>query len=626
MRWLQWSPRVEVGLAIACLVAAQVEVVILGPSPVRVACAALATLPIAVRQRVPLVAAALVAAAWAVFHLWDGIVGEPVFFFATLPVIYSTGAHPKLARAVAGGGLLLAAGEVAPVVGHDRGEYAFLAFVIVLVWLSGRGARIHRDQSARLRALSARLVDEREVVERLAVAQERRRMVGELHDAIAHAVSLMVIQAGGAEQMVGRDPDRVRAALTAVQDTGRQAITELQRVLHLLRATPAAAPEPVMPLPAPMRWYHLPCTPWADLALAVIVVVGFDVPVFLGAPETRVPIAVAAAGAVLAIAIRRRLPRTALAVALVLSVATGVVLGDAMGYSPVIAMAITIYTVTVHSPMRRAIPVVVGAVIAFDLAAAVLFGPGRLVLDTAWLLVYVIGAGCVRGYRHQAERLRTLTARLVRERAARARLAVLEERARVARDLHDSVAHAVSVMVLQAGAAEQVLSTSPERARAAIHAVETQGQQAHNDLRHLLGVLDQGDATPRTPQPSLTHLNFLLAQVAQTGLPVTLHVHGQTASLPTGLDISAYRIVQEGLTNTLKHAGQVPTTVTLDYRPEALTIEIRDTGNGPNLNTHDCHGLLGMRERMDLYGGTLEAGQRPGGGFTVTARLPIEPS
>jgi signal transduction histidine kinase len=230
-------------------------------------------------------------------------------------------------------------------------------------------------------------------------------------------------------------------------------------------------------------------------------------------------------------------------------------------------------------------------------------------------------------YRHKAERQRALTTRLLREREARARLAVLEERARVARDLHDSVAHAVSVTVLLAGAAEQVLAISPNEARIAIRAITEQGQQAHADLRHLLGLLDQSDERLLKPQPSLAQLDSLVSQITQAGLPVTLQVRGRTTQLPTGLDISAYRIVQEGLTNALKHAGRVPTTVTLDYRPNTLVIEIRDSGtHTPPKTPSGRHGLLGMRKRIDLYGGTLHTGHEVGTGFTLTAQLPLNPN
>jgi signal transduction histidine kinase len=223
-------------------------------------------------------------------------------------------------------------------------------------------------------------------------------------------------------------------------------------------------------------------------------------------------------------------------------------------------------------------------------------------------------------------RLRVLAARLARERDARARLAVIDERARVARELHDSVAHAVSVMVLQAGAGERVLASAPERARAAARAVEVQGRQALAELHELLGVLHgDEDASPRAPQPGLSQLDALLAQAARTGLPVELHVKGKPAPLSVGLDVSAYRIIQEALTNALKHAGPVQTTVTLDYTPDVLTVEILDRGEGPRQGLVDGagRGLIGMQERVALYRGDLQAGPHPRAGYAVRARLPL---
>jgi signal transduction histidine kinase len=178
-------------------------------------------------------------------------------------------------------------------------------------------------------------------------------------------------------------------------------------------------------------------------------------------------------------------------------------------------------------------------------------------------------------------------------------------------------------MVLQAGAAEQVLQSSPDRAHDAIQAIEAHGRRAHDELCRLLGLCDSDARSSRVPQPSLSRLDTLFAEA---GLPVTLRVSGQQVRLPAGQDISAYRIVQEGLTNTLKHAGVVPATVTLDYELGAVNIEIRNPGNGrlEQPAAQDGHGLLGMRERTMLYGGTLEAHPGPEGGFLVRARLPFD--
>jgi signal transduction histidine kinase len=244
------------------------------------------------------------------------------------------------------------------------------------------------------------------------------------------------------------------------------------------------------------------------------------------------------------------------------------------------------------------------------------------VLSAVWLGIPWFGGRRVRTYRCRAEELRTLAVRLAHEREARARLAVLDERARVARDLHDSLAHAVNVMVLQAGAAEQVLLPSPDRARDAIRTVESQGRQAHDDLCRLLGLFESGTCVPRAPRPSLTQLDIL---IAGAGLPVDLRVCGRPAKLPAGLDISAYRIVQEGLTNILKHAGPVSSTVTLDYLTDALDIEIHNSCNtSPSPTGCGGHGLVGMRERASLYGGVLEAGPSRDGGFVVRAHLPLD--
>jgi signal transduction histidine kinase len=222
--------------------------------------------------------------------------------------------------------------------------------------------------------------------------------------------------------------------------------------------------------------------------------------------------------------------------------------------------------------------------------------------------------------RHEAERRRD------------AALAADAERARIARELHDVIAHNVSVMVVQAAAANRVLKDDPAAAGASLSIIETTGREALTEMRRLLGVLRQGEASLSDPQPSLARLPLLIDEMRAAGLPVDLTIEGNVVHLPPGVDLSAYRVVQEALTNVLRHAGPSPTEVAIRYGPTALEIEVCDAGPvGVEQGTEATasprpvggHGLAGMRERIALVDGRLEAGVRPGGGFRILARLPI---
>ena len=210
------------------------------------------------------------------------------------------------------------------------------------------------------------------------------------------------------------------------------------------------------------------------------------------------------------------------------------------------------------------------------------------------------------------------------ERAAQAsRLAVAEEGTRIARELHDIVAHAVSVMVLQTGAVRHRL---PEGGDAdALRDVEVTGRTALAEMRHLLGAMRRDDEDAElTPQPGLDSLDSLLEAFGRAGLPVRLEVDGEAAPLPRGLDLSAYRIIQEGLTNALKHAHASRADVRVGYGPDELTIDVRDDGDGAAASDGLGHGLVGVRERVRLYGGEMSAGAVSGGGFALVTRLPLE--
>jgi signal transduction histidine kinase len=240
-----------------------------------------------------------------------------------------------------------------------------------------------------------------------------------------------------------------------------------------------------------------------------------------------------------------------------------------------------------------------------------------------FLLAWPLGA-MMRRLREYRVVLEDRNRQLDQEREVNARRAVLEERVRIARELHDVVAHHVSVMGVQAGVARRLFDRDPPEAVAAIGSVETASRQAIADLQQLVGVLRrQEEGDDLAPQPSLQRLPELVEHMRQTGLPVKLTTTGEPQQLPAGVELSAYRIIQEALTNTLKHAGPAQAAVTVRYDNGAVEVEVVDDGQGPPPARQGTggKGLVGMQERVRLYGGRLEAGARPGGGFRVHAVL-----
>jgi signal transduction histidine kinase len=215
--------------------------------------------------------------------------------------------------------------------------------------------------------------------------------------------------------------------------------------------------------------------------------------------------------------------------------------------------------------------------------------------------------------------------RFEREREERAREAVAEERARLARELHDVVGHSVSVMTVQASAVRRLLLPEQEKEREALEVVEQTGRQALAEMRRLVDVLRRPEEAPAlAPQPSLQHLEKLVAHVRESGLPVELRVEGDAVRLPAGVDLTAYRLVQEGLTNALKHARADRAEVLVRYGDGEVELEVTDNGTGGGDGASGGHGLVGMRERIAVYGGELDAAPRPEGGFRLRAKLPLE--
>jgi signal transduction histidine kinase len=306
----------------------------------------------------------------------------------------------------------------------------------------------------------------------------------------------------------------------------------------------------------------------------------------------------------------------------VLAVVT--VAGTAAGFAYELILpfadAVAVYTVASRTTRRQS---------ALATAAAIAVMAPASVRVSDYLRLVVVGAAWVVG-----DNLRTRHAylleleekadRLEREREANIRRAAAEEQARISRELHDVIAHNVSVMTIQAAAARDVFDSDPGRAREALASIESTGRAALTELRRLLAAVRDGGGPELAPQPGLHALDELVSQVRRSGLDVELNVEGEPPALPAALDLSAYRIVQEALTNTLKHASAQRAWVDVRYGVQEVDVSVRDDGTGPAPNGGgNGRGLVGMRERVELFGGRLEAGPRPGGGYAVSARLPF---
>jgi signal transduction histidine kinase len=246
------------------------------------------------------------------------------------------------------------------------------------------------------------------------------------------------------------------------------------------------------------------------------------------------------------------------------------------------------------------------------------------------LLPTVAAGNMMRTWRERAGSVSDQLLRTETEHQAATQRAIALERSRIASELHDVVTHNVSVMVVQAGAARRVLDSSPADAREALLAIETGGRNAMTELRHLLSLLAPDGSTPESadvlfPQPGLDLVPELILSVSTAGLPVSLAVTGTPRARPAGLDLAAFRVVQEGLTNVLKHAPAAKTTVRIEYCDRELLIEVADDGaGGPGQGPGSGRGLVGLRERIAIYGGSLDVGPRPGGGWRVRAMIPLE--
>ena len=389
-----------------------------------------------------------------------------------------------------------------------------------------------------------------------------------------------------------------------------------------------------------------------DAVLAAVLAFTSVVPVLGGDPSWGKPKALGVALGLLStvpIAWRSRYP---LSVAAIVLAANGACIYAAAphqaAFQPFLALVLAGYSAGSRAEGRRALWVpAVMAVLAIPLFwAAVRHGqdPGNAIPSYVWLVAAWAAGRTGRSWRLKSTALERANRELAEQRELQAQAAVAVERGRIARELHDVVAHNVSMMVVQAGAAARVLHGEQPDVRNALEVIAATGRETVDEMRTLLGVLRSDDGPDALkPQPGLADLEHLVSGVREAGLPVTLQFEGAPRPLPPALDLSAFRIVQEALTNSLKHAGPAQARVTVRYRDATVELEIADTGRGLTANAATrrrgdagdagdggparadgtAHGLVGMRERAAIFGGELETAAADGGGFTVRARLPL---
>ncbi len=345
----------------------------------------------------------------------------------------------------------------------------------------------------------------------------------------------------------------------------------------------------------------------------------------------------------LVVALRRRMPERMLLLAL--AVGVGQLIADVATMPADFALLVIVYTVAAIGARWASRLALTAGLCAAPLAQlrwpnedqSLAANVAVMIFQTVpFALAWVLGDS-IRTRRAYFAQLEERAARLEKERAAQAKVAVAAERARIARELHDVVAHNVSVMVVQADGAAYVLDAAPDQAKKALETISSTGRQALAEMRRLLGVLRTGEhqeAGEYVPQPDVRQIEDLVEECRGAGLPVDFKVEGTSRPLPSGVELTAYRIVQEALTNTRKHGGpDAGASVRLVYFDDGLGLLVEDDGKGAPHELYEeggldgqGHGLIGMRERVGMVGGTLDAGPRPGGGFRISALLPLKPA
>jgi len=613
--------RIDLLLAVA-LVAAGVVEAMLGPDDGRLvrALAVLGTLPLAWRRSLPLLPLATVTLAFVAQASAGSVLdGHPVVPLLVLVVaLYSAGRYVEGRPAVALAGLAaaaLAGTRVAFDPAVDTPADAMLTLVVAMLpLLVGRWARGQELLRRELAAKAEQLERERRRDAAAAAGEERMRIAADLQVAVTGTLDTIARDTQvAARRLEAGEATAARDILARVAAGARQALADVRRVLGVLRreeAEPATTPAPVAPAAGRRRTLPVWVLPAALAGFGLVAlqidhggVVAALTAVLIAAPlvgRTREPLA-AAAGVLAAVAFQT----------LALDPTTFPV-------PSIVAVVCAAYAIGAHADDRMAVAGLV-AFAAGTTLHAVFAHPDAVgpALIGGTLVPWTVGR-IRRGQRLLMHEVAERAAEGERARERDARAAVTAERMGVARELHDAVAHNISVIAIQAAGAQGVAERDPARAAQVVSLIEEMVGEALVELGRL--------ADDSESQPGLAGVDALAQRVRDGGLPVALRIEGDPAPLPAGVDLAAFRIVQEALANTSKHAGDARAQVTVRYRPRAVELEIEDDGRGPNGSSPlpgSGHGLVGMRERVALYHGTLEVGQRLSGGFAVRARLPL---
>jgi len=345
-------------------------------------------------------------------------------------------------------------------------------------------------------------------------------------------------------------------------------------------------------------------------------------------PGNHAAVAIAYLLAALALAFRSRFPLGSVAVICVSLCTEWILVGSPQSFGSLLLLTLPAYSAAARTDARHAVAALGMLMVAgtiWTLTDPADAGIGEKLGSMAWLSP--VGAlwatGLLVRWHSVAEQGRLI--RLTQlEHDEHARVAVADERARIARELHDAVGHSVSIMTVQASAVRRFLKPDQQRELEALTAVEKTGREALAEMRRMVGVLRQPDEAPSlAPQPGVDQIKTLVEHVRHAGLAVEFRVEGQPVALPVGLNLTAYRLVQEGLTNVLKHATATRAEVVLRYLPASIEVKVRDDGVGSDPSGESGHGLIGMRERVTLFQGELSAGPVDGGGYALRARLPL---